>query len=956
MMVFCLFPLRFSGWQVGKFASKFLLLTAVGLLLPSLACAAGLGKLTVLSALGQPLSAEIEIVALQPGEYDGLSAKLASLDAFRQASIDVNPALLNVKFAIEQRAGGKHVLTLTSKQPMNEPFVDMLVELAWANGRLVREYTFLLDPPEYAAPSAPAPAPTVQAPIVAPAAVPAPAQAAAPEAAAAAAPAPAGQAESAAPAPAVAVAPVIAVQPAPTQATPAAAEPQQVQAMPAETPQQPAGAPVPAEAPAAPPAGLVQEPGVSGTYEVKRGDTLSRIANQNPVDGATLQQMLVALFRANQDAFVGDNMNRLRAGKIINIPDKDSVAAVNASDARRIVTAQFADFNDYKKSLGTAVAAAPAPQESGRQASGQIGAPKEEKPAPAKEPSKDQLHLSSGEDAKGGGKAAAAVTADDAAAKANALKEANERIALLQKNLDDMQKLAQLKSGAGAQLQQQAEAAKSAQPGKPAEAPAKTVAPAASAEAAKAVEPAKPPVPAKTPEAAAPASAAANAVKAPEAAKAPEPAKAADAAKSPEAPKAPETAKAEAAKAAPKATSQPEVEVGFFDDLLNSPATLGGAGGAVLLLAGYFVYAWRKKRGAHFENSIMSSTPSDGNSVLGTDGGRNVDTGSSSFQSDFSQGGIGKADSEEIDPIAEADVYMAYGRDAQAEEILKEALAKDSSRQSVRVKLLEIYANRKDAGSFQAVATELHDATGGQGADWEKVAGLGLSIDPTNSLYGGTAGAETAAPAPDTESTQQVAAAPNLDFDIGGVSSVAPPPDINLDAGTPVQAEAAPSGLDFDLGLGGQKPAEAPTLAPVEAAPAADAGLSIDFNLPGSDAPAAPAMEAAPAAPAAADSGGIDFDLNIPGASEAVPEAAAAPALDLGGISLDLGTPGGNGNGSGGAAPDPRWQEVATKLDLAKAYEEMGDKDGARELLKEVVKEGDTAQQQQAQTMLQALG
>jgi pilus assembly protein FimV len=981
MMVFCLFPLRFSGWQVGKFASKFLLLMTVGLLLPSLACAAGLGKLTVLSALGQPLNAEIEIVALQAGEYDGLSAKLASLDAFRQASIDVNPALLNVKFAIEQRSGGKYVLTLTSKQAMNEPFVDMLVELGSANGRLVREYTFLLDPPEYAAPSAPAPAPqAVQAPLVAPVAVPAvaPAQAAAAETAAPVAPAvsaPTGPAESTASSPTVAVVPVLPVPAGSTQATPAAAEPQQVQAMPAEAPQQPASAPVPAEAPAAPPAaGLVQEPGVSGTYEVKRGDTLSRIANQNPVDGATLQQMLVALFRANQDAFVGDNMNRLRAGKIINIPDKDSVAAVSASDARRIVTAQFADFNDYKKSLGTAVAAAPTPQESGRQASGQIGAPKEEKPAPAKEPSKDQLRLSSAEDAKKGGKAAAAVTADDAAAKSNALKEANERIALLQKNLDDMQKLEQLKSGAGAKLQQQAEAAKAAQPaGKPAEVPAKPAVPAA--EAPKAAEPAKTPVPAKAPEATTPAPAAAVATKAPDAAKAPEPAKAADAAKSPEAPKAPEAAKApeapktpdaakapeaargDAAKAAPKPAPQPEVEVGFFDDLLNSPATLGGAGGAVLLLAGYFVYAWRKKRGTHFENSIMSSTPSDGNSVLGTDGGRNVDTGSSSFQSDFSQGGIGKADAEEIDPIAEADVYMAYGRDAQAEEILKEALAKDSSRQSVRVKLLEIYANRKDTGSFQAVATELHEATNGQGPEWEKVAGLGLSIDPTNALYGGTAGAETAAaPALDTESTQQVAAAPNLDFDIGGVPSMAPPPDFNLDAGAPAQADAAPSGLDFDLGLGGQKPAEAAAPAPVETAPAADAGLSIDFNLPGSDAPAAPVIETAPAAPAPADSGGIDFDLNISGAGEAAPGPAAAPALDLGGISLDLGMPSGNGNGSGGATPDPRWQEVATKLDLAKAYEEMGDKDGARELLKEVVKEGDTAQQQQAQTMLQALG
>jgi pilus assembly protein FimV len=108
--------------------------------------------------------------------------------------------------------------------------------------------------------------------------------------------------------------------------------------------------------------------------------------------------------------------------------------------------------------------------------------------------------------------------------------------------------------------------------------------------------------------------------------------------------------------------------------------------------------------------------------------------------------------------------------------------------------------------------------------------------------------------------------------------------------------------------------------------------------------------KAAPAAAAAApliELGTIDFDIGA---------KTEAPKVDLAGISLDLGmSPGSNGNGSG-AAPDARWQEVATKLDLAKAYEEMGDKDGARELLKEVVKEGDTAQQQQAQTMLQALG
>src|SRR3989475_12689319 len=123
---------------------------------------------------------------------------------------------------------------------------------------------------------------------------------------------------------------------------------------------------------------------------------------------------------------------------------------------------------------------------------------------------------------------------------------------------------------------------------------------------------------------------------------------------------------------------------------------LGGAGVSLLLLVGYAAYAWRRKRNSQFENSIMSVVPSDADSVLGSAGGRNVDTSSSSLQSDFIQGGPGKADTEEIDPIAEADVYMAYGRDAQAEEILRDALAKDSSRQAIRVKLLEIYANRKD--------------------------------------------------------------------------------------------------------------------------------------------------------------------------------------------------------------------------------------------------------------------
>jgi len=968
----------------------------VSLILPSLAWAAGLGKLSVLSQLGQPLRAEIEIVSLQRGEGDTLGARLAAGELFRQANIDLNPALLSVKFAVQRRPGGQYVMALTSGQPINEPFIDMLVELNWANGRLVREYTFLLDPPEYASPRKRGSLRAAQ-----PAAEPEPIALAPPASDEPVAPAlpvlarvpasPDTPAEATAP---TQTAVVELAPPAPDAgggSDPAQAD---VQVLPAEVkPAEPVLAPVDAE-PAVPALTLVQEPGISDTYEVVRGDTLSKIAIRNQVEGVTLQQMLVALFRANQEAFVADNMNRLRAGKIISIPDKDTTRAVAAADARRIVSAQYADFNEYRRSLGIAVASTPASQ-GGRQASGQIAAPKDEKPTPSKEPPKDELRLSRADDAKRGAKAAGTAAADDLAAKDNALREATERIALLEKNLQDMQKLAQIKSQTGAQLQQQAEAAKAAA----AKAPEPAKAAAKAPEVAKAApEPAKtPPAAAKGPEAAK----APEAARAPEAAKVPEPAKAPLAAKAPEvakAPepvKAPETAKApeparapesiakapEPAKAAPKAAlksaakakaAPPPIEVSFVDDLLENPMALGGAGVSVLLLAGYAAYAWRRKRNSQFENSIMSVVPSDADSVLGSVGGRNVDTNVSSLQSDFSQGGGGKADTEEIDPIAEADVYMAYGRDAQAEEILKDALAKDSTRQAIRVKLLEIYANRKDARSFEAAASELRAATGGRGAEWEKVAALGLSIDPANALYGGKPGNapqrfnETAQMPAFGTSTAQMRAfststqptlepAPlNIDFDIGASTSggAAPLPDLDLGIGS-ASAEPA-AGLDFDLGLGADKTATVGTAAAGSAIPAAEPSLSIDFDLPIGDklvlpasADAGPGVTAAPAS----DLGAIDFDLGTPtGGGEA--KAPMAPPVDLAAISLDLGAPGGNGSG----APDARWQEVATKLDLAKAYEEMGDKDGARELLKEVVKEGDTAQQQQAQTMLQALG
>ena len=127
-------------------------LVPVALVMAALCCAmlpvaqaAGLGKLTLISALGQPLNAEVEIVSLQPGEED-LRARLASSQAFAQAGIEPNPILSDVRFTIERR-GATPILRLRSSQPINEPFLKLLIEMTSSNGRRVREYTILLDLP-----------------------------------------------------------------------------------------------------------------------------------------------------------------------------------------------------------------------------------------------------------------------------------------------------------------------------------------------------------------------------------------------------------------------------------------------------------------------------------------------------------------------------------------------------------------------------------------------------------------------------------------------------------------------------------------------------------------------------------------------------------------------------------------------------------------------------------------
>jgi len=862
---------------VAKLVTAIRLVIVALLFAPLVVGAAGLGRLQVLSALGQPLRAEIEIVSLQAGEDDSLQARLATMDAFRQAGIEMSSALLDLTFTIDRR-GARPVIRMTTFQPVNDPYLDLLIELSWSTGRRVREYTFLLDPVEFKSPS--------------PAARPA-------------APAPAAQPVPAAPAPRT-------QRPAPAMA----------------------------------------DAGAEKQHEVKKGDTLGAIARQNLPPGVTLNQMLIALFRANRAAFIRDNVNLVRAGRILNIPDRETIIAIGAADASQQVHAHMVDFAEYKRRLGQAVAAAPAAPVREREVAGRITS---KPPAPTSTDPKDQLKLSKADPAKPGAPAAKAGRDDDRVARERSLKDAQSRVSDLEKNVADLQKLVEMKNQQMADLEKKAAAKPPAPPPPPA---AKAPEPAVKAPepAAKAPEPpAKAPEPAAKapePEAKAPEAAA----KAPEAAtKAPEPVKepAKDSAKV--------AAKDPAKKKAP--TKAPPPEASIVDEVtsfLSDPVSGGGLAAVVVLLLGYGAWQWRRKKATQsskFQDSVLgAATGAGAASVFGNaphEASANIPqpaaAGMAPSEASVSGASVGGGESDEVDPIAEADVYMAYGRDAQAEEILKESLGKDSSRVAVHAKLLEIYANRKDAKSFEQTALKLKGLTGGSGPEWDKAMALGHGIDPGNGLYGsGGASGESAvgssasaAPALDFDiggSTGAVAtqpAAPGMDFDIGSSTMAGPKSDfaaggtLKLDSG---ETRAASSGLDFNLDTpgGAEDDGEKTIMMPRKAVPAPQPAAKVD-----PDATVA-----------------MDFDLNIDlGSSPESAKPAAEAPLDLGGLSFDLGTPTGGGGGG-----DPKWQEVATKLDLAKAYQEMGDKDGARELLNEVVKDGDAAQKSQAEQMLSGLG
>jgi pilus assembly protein FimV len=315
------------------------------------ASALGLGQIEVKSRIGQPFLAEIPIVSNDPSELENLQAELASPLVF--ARIGLQPpsgVVAELRFASALDSAGRPVIRVTSDQPVNDSLLTFLVSVDWGQGRLVREYSALLDTPRTV--SAPLQPQIEETVVSAPNIVERPLE---PEVAAAPAEAPAD----AAPAEeTVAAGPdgdnnddANAIAPTPTPA-----------AEPANAPAQVASA-----EPVAAPAG-----DLAGEYSVRRGDTLSEIAGRVQGEGFTLDQAMIALLRANPEAFIGGNVNRLKAGAVLAVPASDQVASVDAAQARQLVSSQVRQWRDARRAVpqpaleaGIAAAAATAPVSAG---------------------------------------------------------------------------------------------------------------------------------------------------------------------------------------------------------------------------------------------------------------------------------------------------------------------------------------------------------------------------------------------------------------------------------------------------------------------------------------------------------------------------------------------------------------------------------------------------------------
>jgi len=850
-------------------------------LFPGSAFALGLGEVRHVSALNQPLSAEIPILSAAPDELASLRASIASREEFARLGLDRPGFASTLSVKVGKGANGEPVLWLRSSEGISEPFVTLVVEAGWNRGRLLREYTLLLDPPVYRDTAA-------KAVVAAPVALP------------------------------VAAAPVRVAAPVAAASSSGSAA---------------------VSASAGVPAGPASELSLGGSYRVRPSDSALRIARRLGANGRSrIDQTVVALFQQNPGAFAG-NINRLRAGVTVRLPNADEVAAISPAAARREVVAQF-NAARAEAAARAAAAAGASVEETSAPASPPVAAPVAVKPAAA---APARLRLVP----PGAATSGAPATAGSDPAVVGRLQQ-------LENELQEARRLLQLQSEQLARMQQQGQTGAT-----PA---ASSVAPAV--------------------DAASETGASGEATDA-----------AADTA-------APEVAVAPSAAAPAKPQAAPAAEETSFLDAVGGLSTLL-LGGAFLLLAGVVGYSYLRRRrdaaAADFDVAEATTVRDDFFQQTGTlpapvrppaahmevlenpvtqHAPPVVRPRPPTRNAEDTLSGESAIDLDKADAITEANWHVAYGLYDQAAETLRLALRTEPERRDLKVKLLEVYFVWGKSEPFLELARSLGQ-TRGQAApgEWDSIAIMGRQMAPLDPLF---AGAVSKSPVTSVDL--------NLE---GGQNRV----DVELfDAPLPSVGDGAElDALDFDLdgaldfdngpldATRKQWRGDSPTMEqPALSLPDATLRQKVDMAI----AAAAPTAVAAvggldATAEMSMDDLNLDLHLDLDAADQG-DEGLGLPDLSPLEVTAQPGDI--TSTHAMQLLPDPSptisntlteeiafeelsiagiepvtLSEVGTKLDLARAYMDMGDPEGARNILAEVVAEGSPGQQQEAKRLLGSL-
>jgi len=966
------------------------------LLLPETAFTLGLGEIEVNSGLNQKLKADIELLSATPEDTENLIVKLASRKEFTRAGLD-RPYLLNdLHFKSEVIDGTPHI-RVSSGGPIREPFLNFLVEVDWPNGHLIREYTVLLDPPVFMT----QPASAASAPVT--------------KNDAAFRPSAAGSAN---------VVPVV------TPGMAMSARPGATEAAPAPQAATNSGA-APASNTTFVPTPYVQQQTSAnqppGSYRIKTGDTAWSLADaMRPDQSITVEQMMVAMLRANPESFIDENVNGLKRGYILRVPDYDQIVAVNQADARALVREQAALWRQYQQTHagGQPVSAMPA--------DGMAGSSDGATAAQGDDAYLEIVSAGSGASTTGV-KDPTQMTSQELRAELALARERVEtervekealqkRIDALEQNVGKMKGMLSIEDDALSDVQALGES--SGDMSAEGEMPADDTVAGAEVETEEIVVEteelsAEPSLEGVVVEEESTELTETGAAEGEDAVFLDETSTEAVA---PGELVEEETVVEEVVTSPPPIVTPAPAEAGPLAKLLSDPILLAAAGGGLLLVLAVIALIIKRRKAAAAEEEatpFASAADDDLESLadeiatdvteeaeiesLTGDADENLDPDSTMILDAaedtlvVEEGSELASDEEEPrdDVIAEADVYLAYGIYQQAEELLAQAIADNPERDDYREKLAETHYASKNVDAFVEVATEIKKRAGDQiTPSWKKVMVMGQDMCADNPLFQGSmvGGLDVDSLAPK---------APEMDFDLGiddASSNDEAPSDLDLslndeplelpEMDEPESAEedvdddetlVAPAGeLEFDLSDAG---------AVEEAAAVEEDEFSLDIDASELDIDIQDETDADSEEVAidltdeAHEIGDIDFGLDEekPATDEAATDEVAeeeieidlseeADALDLeqgedSGVTEETTPEVAPATADNDFADEDDFDlsslddvdEVSTKLDLARAYLDMGDHEGTRGILEEVIAEGNDEQKKEANELMEQL-